>query len=185
MEKRKIKINDELFQRSKLNLGCGTDYKEGWVNVDISEKDIYGNKTKVDVMHNLNKYPYPFKNEQFSYILSIGLLEHMRDLEKHIKELSRISKKGCIIKIRVPYFLSYNSGKELYTHRFSLYSIQLFNIFNRNKFRLIKKGFWMSHNKFLKWIAPLINFNNFTQNFIERFPIIIPNEVCWEFIKEE
>jgi len=24
----------------KLNLGCGKDYREDWVNVDISEKDV-------------------------------------------------------------------------------------------------------------------------------------------------
>lgn len=171
-------------ERDKLNLGCAVDYREGWVNVDIGDKDLYGNKTKVDVIHDLNKYPYPFKDEQFKWILSIGLMEHMRDLERHIKELSRVSKKGCKLKIMVPYFLSYNSGRELYTHRFSLNAIQLFDIFRRNNFKLIKKGFIMSRSKSLRGLNNIINLNSHTQNFIEKFPIIIPNTIYWEFLKE-
>jgi hypothetical protein len=36
----------------KLNLGCGDDYKEGFINVDI-ENDP-------DVKHDLNSYPWPW-----------------------------------------------------------------------------------------------------------------------------
>ena len=37
---------------NKLNLGCGKNLLEGYINVD------YYNK-KADVIHDLNKYPYP------------------------------------------------------------------------------------------------------------------------------
>jgi len=171
-------------ERDKLNLGCSVDYREGWVNVDIDDKDIYGNETKVDVIHDLNKYPYPFKGEQFKWILSIGVLQQMRDLERHIKELSRIIKRGGRLKITTPYFLSYNSAREIYTHRFSLNAIQLFDIFRRNNFKLVKKELIMSRNKFLKGINNIINLNECTKNFIEKFPIIIPNNIHWEFLKE-
>jgi len=43
----------------KLNLGCGTKYFKGWTNLDISDKDMYGNKINADVVHNLEKFPYP------------------------------------------------------------------------------------------------------------------------------
>ena len=37
----------------KLNLGCGKDLKEGYVNLDIV--DYGGNQ-----IHDINKFPYPF-----------------------------------------------------------------------------------------------------------------------------
>ncbi|MEK6954514.1 MAG: hypothetical protein AABX01_05875 [Candidatus Micrarchaeota archaeon] len=40
----------------KLNRGSGiTKQKEGWVNLDIVKSE------GVDVVHDLNKFPYPFK----------------------------------------------------------------------------------------------------------------------------
>lgn len=168
----------------KLNLGSGHDYRKGYVNLDIGKKDVYGNDVKADVYHNLNNYPYPFKNNQFDEIYMEGILEHIQDLKKHIKQLSRISKSGCVIKIRVPYFLSYFAGREIYTHKFSLNCVQLFGIFKKNGFKLVKKKLIISRNPLLRWLNFFANISESTKNFTERFPIIIPVGVDWEFLKE-
>jgi predicted SAM-dependent methyltransferase len=167
----------------KLNLGCGTDYRKGWINLDISDKDIYGGKTKTDICHDLNKYPYPFKDKEFEEILSIGVLEHIQNLEKHIKELSRISKTNCLVKVHVPYFLSYYSSRELYTHKFSLNCVQLFNIFRRNGFLLKEKRLVIGFSRLFRWITPFVNSSASIQNFLERFPIIIPSAIEWDLVK--
>ena len=168
----------------KLNLGCGSDYREGWVNLDIGSKDVYGGSIRPDVVHDLNKYPYPFRNKDFDKILSIGVLEHMRDLEKHVKEISRIAKQGCRVKILVPYFLSYYSGREIYTHKFSLNCVQLFEVFKRNDLELTKKSLVIGHNFFFfRFMSFIVNKSEFLQNLIERFPVIIPSSIEWEFIK--
>lgn len=39
----------------KLNLGCGNDIREGWVNLDINKKE------GVNVVHDLNEVPLPFE----------------------------------------------------------------------------------------------------------------------------
>jgi len=53
----------------KLNLGCGEDYKEGYINLDILDNEF------VDVIHDLNKFPYPFKDDEFGEIYIHHVLE--------------------------------------------------------------------------------------------------------------
>ena len=54
----------------KLNLGCGTDYKEGWTNVDS------GN-TKCDVKQNIEEFPWPFEDSSVEEILMKHVMEHI------------------------------------------------------------------------------------------------------------
>src|SRR3989344_1469117 len=85
----------------KLNIGCGPDIRsksEGWVNLD--DLKLKG----VDVVHSLNKFPYPFKNNEFDEVFCSHILEHVDDLIKVMKELHRITKPNGIIKIHVPHF---------------------------------------------------------------------------------
>lgn len=48
---------------NRLNLGCGNNIKERWVNLDILEGK------GVDVVHDLNELPLPFENEKFELVL--------------------------------------------------------------------------------------------------------------------
>jgi len=45
----------------KLNIGCGKDLKEGYVNLDVVN---YGGNQ----IHDLNKFPYPFEENTFDEI---------------------------------------------------------------------------------------------------------------------
>jgi len=82
----------------KLNLGCGIDYKEGFVNVD------FHSHIKVDVEHDLNGLPYPFASEEFDFILASHVLEHLDKPFFIMKELHRILKPGGTLIIKVPHF---------------------------------------------------------------------------------
>jgi len=104
----------------KLNLGCGHDCREGWVNLDIKERD------GVDVVHDLNKVPLPFENEEFDYVLCQDILEHVNVIPL-INEIHRILKKGGILKIRVPHFTS-TLNYEDPTHK-NQFSIRTFDYF--------------------------------------------------------
>jgi predicted SAM-dependent methyltransferase len=82
----------------KLNVGCNKVYKEGWVNLDIDKSH------RADVYHNLNHYPYPFKDREFDYILASHVMEHLDDPEKALRELKRILNDNGELCIVVPHF---------------------------------------------------------------------------------
>ncbi|MGE5499136.1 MAG: class I SAM-dependent methyltransferase, partial [Syntrophothermus sp.] len=95
----------------KLNLGCGNDYREGWVNVDI------GN-CKKDIEYDLEVLPLPFEDNSFNYILMQHVMEHIerKNFPNFMRELHRISKPGAIIHIESPYFNSKNAWTD-FTHK--------------------------------------------------------------------
>lgn len=104
----------------RLNLGCGNNYKEGWVNVDIRG-------TEYDVKHDLDTFPYPFDDNSADFILMQDVLEHLKEPVKAIHELHRIIKPKGIIQIRVPHYHSHELARDI-THRrgFTLESFDVF-----------------------------------------------------------
>lgn len=84
-------------------MGCGNDIRPDWVNADFVKKK------GVDVVHNFNKVPYPFKDNTFDEIECIEVVEHLDDTIAVIRELHRILKPGGKVKITVPYYLSHHA----------------------------------------------------------------------------
>jgi|SRR6185437_648187 len=95
--------------RRVLNLGCGTDYLEGAVNVD-------GFANKVDIRHDLDSRPYPFGDNEFDEVRCMNIIEHLDDVIAVMQELHRIGRPGCKITIRVPHFRSACLYEDI-THR--------------------------------------------------------------------
>src|SRR3989344_3636158 len=81
----------------KINLGCGNDYKAGWINIDF-DKSVVSDVT-TDIRGRL-----PFKDSDTDYILLQDVLEHLtkEDGKNLLKECHRILKVGGDIKIRIP-----------------------------------------------------------------------------------
>ena len=104
----------------KLNLGSGKDIKKGWINLDSAS--LPG----VDVVHNIEKLPLPFSNEEFDEILCNDVLEHVEYIPI-LKDLHRILKTGGKISIRVPHFTSKNNYTDpTHVKRFSIYTFDMF-----------------------------------------------------------
>ena len=82
----------------KLNIGCGKDYREGWINLDIDRN------VKADVRHNLDKYPYPFKDKEFDVILASHIVEHLESPIRFFKEMERVMKDKSELHVIVPHF---------------------------------------------------------------------------------
>ena len=96
----------------KLNLGCGTRVYKDYVNLD------YHKHSGVDVVHDLNEFPWPFKENTFDEVLAVDIVEHLPDVTRSMKELYRICKNGAIIRIQVPHFSSATAHHEEHYHFF-------------------------------------------------------------------
>lgn len=92
-----------------LNIGCGLDkYAEKRLDTKLSrEWDVVGlDKLKlkdVDVIHDLNDLPLPFKDGEFDMVYSAHVIEHINDVDALIIEIHRILKSNGIFKAVVPH----------------------------------------------------------------------------------
>jgi len=176
----------------KLNLGCGRNIKNGWVNLD--SVDIPG----VDVIHDIEKLPLPFDDEHFDEIRCDNILEHVEYIPV-LKDLYRILKPGGCLKIRVPHFSSRNNYVDpTHKKRFSVSTFEFFvadsdygkdyyfdfhfsKIASR-KIKFYKKGiFWPN-----RIVEPLINLGPRIQWWYESTYMcrLIPaNDIVVELIK--
>ncbi len=124
----------------RLNMGCGKDIKpkeEGWLNLD--ELKLEG----VDVVHSLNKFPYPFKNNEFDEVFCSHILEHVDNLTDVMRELKRICRNGAVINIRVPHFsCGVNYRDPTHKRLFSYFTFDFFTdeiYYDMPKFKVINK----------------------------------------------
>ena len=89
------------LNKVKLNLGCGSKKLQGYINID--KYDTY----KPDIIHDLEKFPYPFEDNSINEILLSHVLEHIGQnpdiFNSIIKEFYRICVHGAKIDIRVPH----------------------------------------------------------------------------------
>ena len=83
-----------------LNLGCGNDYKKGWVNIDA---DLYKNIKKLDLKCDLSR-DIPFEDNSVDYIFNEHFLEHLSAKEglEFLKECRRVLKPGGVLRISMP-----------------------------------------------------------------------------------
>lgn len=61
----------------------------------------------INVLCDLNKYPYPFKDNSFQTIRIWDYLEHLDDIVKTTEEIYRILQPNGIFKIMVPHFSNF------------------------------------------------------------------------------
>ncbi|PQP33286.1 hypothetical protein C6A36_00040 [Desulfobacteraceae bacterium SEEP-SAG10] len=121
-----------------LNFGCGLKIKNatGWINADIqSGKGI-------DVSFDFNKFPYPFKDNSFKYIIADNVLEHLIDPIAVVNELWRIADSESLIHVIVPYWnakCAYNDVTHL--HFFNERAVELLFDVNTSYLQDVNKKF--------------------------------------------
>jgi SAM-dependent methyltransferase len=105
-----------------LDLGCGSNPRAGAIGIDRQHH------SGPDVVADLNRYPYPFRDSSADEIHLDNVLEHLDDVVATMGELHRIARPGGLVRIVVPYFRSRWAAVDP-THRqqFSVASMSYFD----------------------------------------------------------
>ena len=161
----------------KLHLGCGHDYKKGYMNCDVSKE------VSPDKIIDLEK-KFPLKNDSVREIIANHVFEHIHNFIPMMHEIYRISKKGAVIKIKVPFYSSWGQFNDpTHVRFFSPYTFNYFKAGNYSHEVGAKKDMFSVKNveinygvgrlsKF-NWIFnPLINLSH--QIYCRFFAWILP-----------
>lgn len=96
------KLLENYPDKVMLNVGCGTDYKEGWINIDNnSDHNIEANRLDLnwDLRNSL-----PFPDDSVDFIFNEHFMEHLtvEEGQAAIKDLMRVLKPGGVMRIAMP-----------------------------------------------------------------------------------
>ena len=85
----------------KLNMGCGHNKRQGWVNVDLFPE------CSPDMVCDLESLPWPWADDSVDQVLFNHSLEHLgqntRNFLRIMKELYRVCRDGAQIEINAPH----------------------------------------------------------------------------------
>ncbi len=108
---------------NKLQIGCGHNLLEGWINTDLNP--INNNVIKLDASK-----AYPFQDATFDFIYSEHIFEHLtfEQSVEMLKECKRVLKPYGVMRIAIPHqdflFNILSEPKKDLHHRYCLWSAQ-------------------------------------------------------------
>jgi SAM-dependent methyltransferase len=91
-----------------LNLGCGhvkREFPEADRATEITGVDISPN-SQADIIHNLDRFPYPIDSDRYDLIIMQDVLEHLEDVPGVMNEIYRVARNGAVVRIRTPHYSS-------------------------------------------------------------------------------
>lgn len=163
-----------------LDVGCGPhSKKEGAIGLDIRQAP------HVDVVHDLNVFPYPFADSEFDWIEASHIIEHLDRPLNFLNELHRLAKNGATVRIITPHYTSQLSyGDFEHFHHFGY--ISFLTLQNTGLFKIKKHKLWFTDIYKVLGIGLLANW--FPRRWEKYFGFIFPAlyvEVFLEVIKSD
>ena len=160
----------------KLNVGCGADIRPGYVNLD------YLPQPGVDLVHDLNRFPWPLEAESVEDIYASHVLEHVEDLIATMREIHRICAPGARLEVRVPHFSCGVTYRDP-THR-RAFSYFTFDYFTREEsyYRRQEQGLFRIESRqlnYTRFAAPFLN--RLLNPIINLSPALYERFFCWMF----
>ena len=169
----------------KLNIGCGCDIREGWVNIDKYKSE------GVNVVLDLEKKGIlsVFKKNSVDYIYTSHFLEHIHNTDEVFLDCLQILKHNGIFEIILPHcsrvktytlyhkreFCSY-AFDELLDKESSSKSLQTIRPHDNCYLILLERELvWLNKPKNIllkglnKLVGTIINFSPFIQNIVENY----------------
>lgn len=154
-----------------LNVGCGGRRLVDALGIDIRPGP------DVDVICDLNKYPWPFKDESFDMVYCCDIIEHLDDVVKTMQEIHRVAQDKAKVIISTPHFSHPNSFRDP-THKwhFTIDSFDYFTeelkypVYTKEKFKILKKEFKFGRKFGISTILAKLSPRRYEKYYSHRFP---------------
>jgi SAM-dependent methyltransferase len=97
IKKKKVDVSKQMG--ILLDLGCGPNKQKGFVGLDKRKMD------GVDIVHDLEKFPYPLEDECAIQVLCSHIIEHIKPwlFIPFMDEIWRLCKPNAQLLISMPY----------------------------------------------------------------------------------
>lgn len=177
-----------------LDIGCGKKKYKGAprdIVIGLDNVKLPG----VDKIHDLERGPLPFKDNEFDVVNCSYVLSHINNFFELISEIHRVCKPGGIVKIRTPFYSTWGNFCDPTIVRF--FSWKTFDYFREGHaykyykktkptFKVIKKriifGVYDSPTRFFNWLVnPLVN--KFPKLYMRFFAWTVPCEELYFELK--
>jgi len=110
-----------------LDIGCGRAKTPGAFGIDIVAAP------GVDLVHDLNRIPWPLEENRFGEVVCSHVLEHVADVAAVLNEIHRVSRPGARVQVVTSHFSSLNSWEDPgHLHHFSRRSFTFFDPANKH-----------------------------------------------------
>jgi SAM-dependent methyltransferase len=107
-----------------LDVGCGVKKFPGSIGID---RNI---DSRADVLCDLDRFPYPFRDNSFDQVRAVHVIEHVADVIRTMEEFHRLVRSGGDVFIATPHYTDFSSFCDP-THRWHLNSFS-FRYFGEN-----------------------------------------------------
>lgn len=161
-----------LGQRDILNLGSGRKPSPEAVNLDLTPD------TDPDVIHDLNRHPWPFPDGRFGEVLAYDVIEHLGDVVATMEEIHRVCRDGAVVRVTLPHYSCANAFTDpTHRHYFGYFSFDCFSadspisFYTRARFRIRDRKLW--------FYPSLVN--KLTWRLARRFPAAYEQRWAWIF----
>jgi SAM-dependent methyltransferase len=101
-----------------LDVGCGINKKPGAIGIDRNPA------SNADVLCELDRFPYPFRDSSFDALQAVHVIEHVSDVIRTMEEFHRLVRSGGEVYIVTPHYTDFSSFCDP-THRWHLNSFSL------------------------------------------------------------
>ena len=160
-----------------LDIGCGPGKVDGFVGLDIRELP------NVDLIHDLNKTPWPVESHTVDLVIASHVIEHVDCVITCMSELFRIMKENAKLVIRYPHFSQRHTFRDPTHKRFLtlesldyfIFQTELFGEYSDFGFTLISKV--LNTDNDMAYLLSKLNVESYEKYWCRIFP-------AWQVILE-
>ncbi len=152
-----------------VHLGCGRSKYPGALGVDITPD------SSADIVHDLNKTPWPLANDSFSKAYCIDIIEHVDNVISFLEEVHRICRDRATVVIQAPFASShFTYGDPTHKRAFTSKSLKYFDQqfdetffhYSHARFRILE----VRYNKYEDWVW------TYRPGFIDKVLVALANK---------